>query len=220
MIEKYFELGVRFRWTKPADVDPVPKDGSIVESTRPTNAMIYDGLDTVVSPRLRMMNVSTLGLQMRMPIQHVWLDYNKGKTARVPIGPYDVLTGLMSGCIIARWVDRGVNYVGHIGTITGNDDVNRRVKRTFSFAMPRGTTGFNPAAAWSQGELTNISRQFNPARMVVIVALVTTRGDFFSVAMLPINAGILPAQNTEWCAGGIKRVAPIQHDQLKLQLLR
>ena len=220
MIEKYFELGVRLRWTKPADVVPALQDGAIVDSTRAAGAMIYDGLDTVISPQLRMMNVSTLGLQMRMPIQHVWLDYTHGKTARLPVGPYDVLTGFMSGCIIARWQERGVTYAGHIGTVTGQDQISRQVKRTFSFAMPRGTTAFDPSSAFSNADLFQISRQFTPERMVVVMALVTTRGVFYAVAMCPMNSALPPSANTEWCVGGIKQVQPIQHDQLKLQLLR
>ncbi|MFN0114557.1 MAG: hypothetical protein ACKVPY_07775 [Paracoccaceae bacterium] len=220
MIEKYFDLGIRFKWTKPADVNPAIKDGRIVDSTRQSNLMIYDGLDTIVSPRLRMMNVSALGLTMRMPIQHAWLDYAHGQTARIAQGPYDVLTGLMSGCIITRWQDRGVTYVGHVGTITGDLTVNRQVKRTFAFAMNKTTTGFNPAGAFSDGELFDLSRIYKPVRMVVILAIVTTKGEFFAVAMLPTNSSVQPHLNTEWCAAGVKRVPPIGHDALKMQLLR
>jgi hypothetical protein len=220
MIEKYFQLGVRYKWTKPGDVNTTPKDGAIVNSTRPTNQMIYDGLDVVVSPLLGATHVSSLGLSMRMPIQHVWLDYALGRTARIATGPYDVLTGFMSGCIIARWQDKGVTQVGHIGTITADATTNRLVKRTFSFAMPKGTTGFNPAAAWSEGELVTISRKYNPPRMAVVMALVTSGGDFYSIVMLPVDGRVLPKDATEWCAGGFKRVPPIGHDQLKLQLLQ
>src|ERR1044071_5934909 len=113
MIEKYFQLGVRFRWQKPSNVDG-PRDGKLVDSVRATTPLTYIGLGEVLSPTLLTTHVSTLGLQMHMPVQHQWLDYAPGRTARVPIGPYDVLTGFMSGCIIARWTDRGTTYVGHI----------------------------------------------------------------------------------------------------------
>src|ERR1700761_2051975 len=123
MIEKYFKLGVRFRWQKPNNVDG-PRDGAIVDSLRPTSPLVYIGLGAVVDPMLMHTHVSTIGLQMNTPIQHKWLDYTPGRTARVAMGPYDVLTGFMSGCIIARWTDRGVNYVGHVGTVEENPAVN------------------------------------------------------------------------------------------------
>ncbi len=220
MIEKYFNLGVRFKWTKPGDVNSTPKDGAIVASTRATNQMIYDGLDVVVGPTLATTHVSALGLSMRMPIQHVWLDYALGRTARIPTGPYDVLTGFMSGCIIARWQTRGVTYVGHVGTITGDATVNRLVKRTFANSILPGTTGFNPAAAWSADELMTISKRFNPPRMAVVIALVTTNGEFYSIVMLPTEGKLMPKDATTWCAGGFKKIPPITTDLLKQQLLR
>lgn len=213
MIEKYFKLGIRFRWTKPQDVT-VAMDGKIVNSTRPASPLIYDGLDgEVVDPMLKMINVSTLGLTMRMPIQHAWLDYAHGQIARLPIGPYDVLTGFMSGCIIARWIDKGVTYVGHVGTVTGRPAENRLVKRTFAFAMPQTTTGFNPAAAWDLGEILAVINRFRKRPTADIIALVTTRGEFYSIAML--NFG-----GDQWGVGGIKKVNPIGHDALKLFMLR
>ena len=115
MIEKYFQLGVRYRWSKSPNVDG-PRDGALVPSIRPTTPLTYIGLGSIVSPALMTTHVSTIGLQMNAPIQHQWLDYTPGRTARVPIGPYDVLTGFTSGCIIARWTQGGVNYVGHVYT--------------------------------------------------------------------------------------------------------
>lgn len=60
-----------------------------------------------------------------MPIQYAWLDYAPGRISRLPMGPYDVLTGYMSGCIIAQWSDRGINYAGadhprHLKTADGS----------------------------------------------------------------------------------------------------
>jgi hypothetical protein len=147
MIEKYLRAGIRYKWTKPRDAIG-PLDGAIVDSREVPTPLIYDGLDgRLIDPYLRTMNVSTLGLTMRMPIQYAWLDYAPGRTSRLPIGPYDVLTGYMSGCIITRWTSRGVRYAGHVGTIDSRPDVNRPLKRTYAFAMGRDTTGFNPLAA-------------------------------------------------------------------------
>jgi len=211
VIEKYFMLGVRFRWQKPANVDGT-RDGAIVDGIRPTSLLTYIGLGSIVAPSLMYTHVSALGLQMNMPIQHKWLDYTPGRTARVPIGPYDVLTGFMSGCIISRWTDRGVNYVGHVGTVESNPEVNRVVKRTFAFAMPKGTTGFSPLHAWVN-EIGELSRRFKPAKIPEICALVTTQGEFYSIVMF--RDGL-----NEWYCGGAKRVDPISHDTLKLQMLR
>ena len=211
MIEKYFQLGVRYRWSKPANVDGT-RDGAIVDSIRPTAALTYIGLGSVVSPMLMTTHVSALGLQMNTPVQHQWLDYRPGRTARLAIGPYDVLTGFMSGCIIARWTTGGVTYVGHVGTVESDPAVNRTVKRAFAFAMPPGTTGFNPLQAWVD-EVPLLSRRFNPPKVPNICALVTTRGEFYSIVMF------MDGPN-EWYCGGAKKVQPISHDSLKMLMLR
>ncbi|HEY4356909.1 MAG TPA: hypothetical protein VGN16_14255 [Acidobacteriaceae bacterium] len=211
MIEKYFKLGVRFHWQKPNNVDG-PHDGAIVGGIRPTSPLTYIGLGCVVDPMLMHTHVSAIGLQKNIPIQYKWLDYTPGRTARVPMGPYDVLTGFMSGCIIARWSDRGVNYAGHVGTVEENPVVNRLVKRNFAFAMPKSTTGFSPLHAWL-GEIADLSRRFTPPKIPNICALVTTRGEFYSVVMF--NDG-----PNEYYCGGARLVQPISHDALKLQMLR
>lgn len=211
MIEKYFELGVRFRWNKPPNVDG-PRDGIITESIRPTAPLTYVGLGSVVSPKLMMTHVSTIGLQMNTPIQHQWLDYTPGRTARVPMGPYDVLTGFMSGCIIARWTERGVTYAGHVGTVESDPAADRLVKRNFAFKMPPGTVGFDPFAAW-RDDLPALGMRLS---MVPKVIALVTRGQFYSIAMLIGTHG--GAQ--EYYCGGARLVAPIPHDTLKLRMLR
>lgn len=213
MIEKYLKLGVRYRWMKPQNVDG-PRDGRLVDSIRPTSPLTYIGLGEVVAPELLTTHVSRIGLQLNTPIQHKWLDYTPGRTSRVPIGPYDVLTGFMSGCIIARWSERGVTYVGHVGTIEPkNNPANRVVKRAFAFAMKRGATGFNPVLAWDYDELLQLGSRFKSFKAPKICALVTTRGECYSVVMFDDGAG-------EWYCGGAKRVDPISHDELKLFMLR
>lgn len=210
MIEKYFKKGVRFRWQKPADVAG-PQNGAIVDGMRPTAAMTYIGLGHVVDPVLMGVHVATIGLQMNVPVQHKWLEYALGRTARVPIGPYDVLTGFMSGCIITRSNEAGLNYVAHIGTVVGNPVVNAAVKQAYAAAMPGQATGFNPADGWSfqelaamQGELNN----YNPAK---ICALVTTTGRFFSVAF--ISDG-----NNEWTCLGCKPCVAVPGLAIKARL--
>ena len=211
MIEKYFKLGVRFSWTKPQNVDG-SSDGKMVDSIRTSTPLTYIGLGEVVENSLMTTHVSMIGLQKGMSIQHKWLDYAPGRTARVSIGPFDVVTGFMSGCIVARWTDHGVTYVGHVGTVESNHDVNRAVKRNFAFAMPRGTTGFNPANAWGFQELRQITQKLKIFNTPRIFALVTTRGEFYSFVM--VEEGL-----NKWVCGGAKRVQPTSHDHLKLSML-
>ena len=210
MIEKYFKKGVRFHWQKPADVG-VPQDGAIVNSMRPTGAMTYIGLGGIVDPVLMHTNVSTIGLQMRMTIQHQWLDYAPGRTARVPIGPYDVLTGFMSGCIITFSYEAGVRYAAHIGTVVGNPGVNTIVKQIYSAAMPLEATGFNPAGEWDFNELTAMQRELGNYNPPYICALVTTSGSFFSIAL--ISDG-----NNEWTCLGCKPCVSIPSLSIKARL--
>lgn len=213
MIEKYFRDGIRYKWNAPKPLYQA-MDGTIVDNSGVTPLMIYDGLDgELVDPELRMFNVSTLGLVMRMPIQYVWLDYNLGRTARCAVGPYDILTGFMSGCLITRWTDRGVSYVGHVGTVENKPDVNRNVKGIFARAMPANVTGFNPAAAWDLGDIQLKTRPFKQTPFGKIMALVTTTGDFYSILMLQIQVG-----GTDWCVGGIKKIPPLNRDGVYLEL--
>lgn len=143
---------------------------------------------------------------MRMAIQYQWCDYVLGETARVPIGPYDILTGFMSGCIIARWNDRGVNYVGHVGTVN-HPATDALVKRKFSAWMPPNTTGFNPFAAWLPNlPALGVKHKKSPK----VMALVTTSGDFYSVAMMPDNVNA-----TEWVCGGAKKVPAMNYAALQ-----
>jgi hypothetical protein len=176
--------------------------------------MLYDGLDgQLIDPHLMQTHVSTLGLTMRMSIQYAWLDYAPGRTAKLPMGPYDVLTGYMSGCIIAQWSDRGVNYAGHVGTIDSRPDVNRPLKRTFAFAMAKDAKAFNPLGAWQPQEIGALVSKIQPGPDPRIFGLVTTRREFYSVLMLSMPGN-------EWCVGGIKSVPPMHHDTLKLLMLR
>jgi hypothetical protein len=212
MIEKYLKLGVRYRWQKPTNVDG-PRDGTIVDGIRPTAPLTYIGLGEVVDPELMVVNVRTLGLTMNMTIQHKWLDYTPGRTARVAMGSYDVLTGFLSGCITALWTDGGVSYVGHVGTVESDPAINRTVKSTFASKMPKGATGFNAAAAWDFTELSQITRRFSGHKVPKICGLVTTRGEFYSVVMFDDGGN-------EWYCGGAKLIPPISHDDLKIFMLR
>lgn len=209
MIEKYFKLGVRYAWDKPTNVDG-DRDGKIVDSIRTPTPLTYIGLAEVVDPTLMISHVSTLGLQMNMPITYQWLDYAPGRTSRIKISDCDVISGFMSGCIIARWQDGGATYVGHIGTVEANAGVNKLVKDKCVDQLQLRSNpsfnplGFNPMRVWDITELSQIQRNFKVTNPPQICALVTTGGEFYSFVMVQENA------QKEWLCGGVKRVTPSQ----------
>jgi hypothetical protein len=213
MIEKYFVMGVRLKWTFPGDNSTGTKDGSIIANP-PLHAgpMVYDGMDgelfDVFAP-----NVSTLGFTKGMSIPYSWLVYTIGHTSKKMLAAGDVLTGYMSGCLITLWTENGYRYVGHLGTVDSSEAISARVKTAFAAAMPRDTTGFNPAAAWDPGEIGPKQAKFKKGAETKVLALVTTGGEFYSILLFK-PWGL----QTEWCVGGIKKVPPINRDALYLQM--
>jgi hypothetical protein len=207
VIEKYFMEGVRFSWSKPA-TRASNNNGAIVASTGAANAMSYIGLSDKVSPQLMISPVSSFGLQMRMAINYDWCDYITGQTAQKQVAGHDILTGPMSGCIIARYTVAGVTYVGHVGTM-GTPTVDTLVKRTFGMAMPPNTTGFNPSAAWGDRAPLSIKH----GRVPTCFALVTTTGEFYTIIMMPEHTS-----TTEWVCGGAKKVPAVHYGPLRQQL--
>jgi hypothetical protein len=212
MIEKYFMTGVRLKWTFPGDHSTGTRDGSIIANPpRPAVPMIYDGLDGelyVASP-----HVSTLGLFKGMRISYNWLTYSVGHTSKMMLAAGDVLTGYMSGCLITRWMENGYRYVGHIGTVDSSETISSNVKKTFAAAMPRDTTGFNPAGAWDAGEIAPKQMKFKSGAEPKILALITTADRFYSILLFK-----LVGTTDQWCVGGIKNVPPMSRDALYLQM--
>lgn len=214
MIEKYFMLGSRFKWACPPADPGKTKDGSIIDNpSRPASPMVYDGLDGQLY-NLGAPHVSTVGLTMRMNIPYSWLVYAHGHTTRLNVVTGDVLTGPMSGCLITVWMDKGRRYVGHVGTVESSASVNKKVKSFFAGAMPQNTTGFNPANAWSFGEISQLMSKLKPAPSMNIMALVTSTNQFYSILMFKLNGG----GPNEWCVGGIKKVPAMNYQAIKTKL--
>lgn len=214
MIQKYLQPGVRLKWNAPTATQQA-LDGAIVDNRGVASNMTYDGLDgELINQSMMMTNAATLGFTMRMPIRHVWLDYNYGRTARCA-GGRDVLTGFMSGCIIARWTQNpGGTFVGHVGTLVGQPAVNTQVKNTFLAACGNQVTGFNPASAWTQGECDTIASKFKKKPTGKIMALVSSSGKFYSILMLQLDW----TKPDEWCVGGIKKPAPMNRAALIVEM--
>ena len=208
MIERYFMEGVRFSWTMPGAVDPgVNRDGTIVDSTRAASVMKYVGLSDKVAPQLMVNPISSYGLTMNMVIPYQWCDFTAGRTARKVIAGQDTLTGPMSGCYITRYLSGGTNYVGHVGTV-GVPKIDALVKSKFAAAMPNTATGFNPFKAWHD-DMVALSAKH--AKALQFIALVTTTGDFYAIAMMPEVGNATPV----WVCGGAKKVPPLSYASLR-----
>ena len=215
MIEDYFMMGVRLKWTFPGDHSTGTKDGSVIQNpARPAGPMIYDGLDGELY-NLSFPHVSTLGLSKGMSIPYSWLTYSVGHTSKKMLAAGDVLTGYMSGCLITLWTEGGYRYVGHIGTDDSSPAMSANVKKAFAAYMPRDTTGFDPAAAWDLGEIAPKMARFKNGAEPKILALVTTAGQFYSILLFKLHGSM-----DEWCVGGIKKVPPMNRDALYLRMRR
>jgi hypothetical protein len=214
MIEQYLRRGIVVRWNKPANSNG-PLDGAIVNSVGAATPMIYEGLvghREALDPTFLISQPSTRGYVMHAPLpsQYTWLDYAPGRTARVNLGGADVLTGYMSGCLIARGTFNGVMSAFHLGTIE-NPAVNTLIKQTFRAQLPNDVTGFYPAAAWTVGERTTINSQCGGSG-TDIIALVTTTGAFYSIVLCHTRV------MGEEVIGGIKQVPALDRSALLRQL--
>ncbi|MCV0396652.1 MAG: hypothetical protein K5872_12580 [Rhizobiaceae bacterium] len=192
MIERYFKKGVCLQWTKPPNVDSA-RDGQFHHREQHSSPMTYNGLAGHFSawdPVFSHTQPAALGFTKNMRISHKWLDYRPGASAKCHLGSHDVLTGFMSGCPIVTWQDGG-RWVGHIGTTESDPRVNTLVKTTARGVLNNTATGFNPAAAWGPGQLATLMADARKntkisvsGGMAYIVALVTTTGDFYSIALM------------------------------------
>jgi hypothetical protein len=199
MIELALVAGTAIRWQKPNTLSQA-QDGAVVASVNGANTMMYLGNTPskgATAPKGYKMSANT-------PLPHTWLDYIAGRTAYVDQGT-DVVTGFMSGCLIARGTHGGSMRVFHMGTIQ-NATVTNRVKATFRAQLPRDATGFYPAAAWS------IAERANTKKATDIIALVTSGGSFFSILLCH---GSSPS---DFVVGGIKRVPPLSRSALLAKL--
>ena len=227
MIEHYFRAGVRFLWNKPPDANG-PLNGAIVGSLGMTTPMTYDGLDghpALLDPIFLGIHVANvLGLAKGANVPYAWLDYAPGRIARLPIGVNDILSGYMSGCLIARGTYNGAMSAFHVGTIDNNPGVNRTVKQAFAQALPADATGFYPAAAWPPGEVALIQNRLDGTGDAGhIFALMTSAGAFYSILMFNVlenSQWTNPAGRRYWCVGGIKAVAALNRVRLMASLLQ
>jgi len=213
VIERYFTAGRRFKWTVP-QAAASGTDGAIIDNPLIAHGpMTYDGLDGRLYKQTttNMMAQAQLGLTMGMHIPYSWLAYAPGRTTRLSAAG-DILTGPMSGCIIATWQQGGKHYVGHVGT-TEDTTQNDRVKATFAANMPQNTSGFNPGSGVWNIDAPGIMAQITGIKAWIQVALVTTNNQCHSILMLKIK------NPNEWVVGGIKRVDLMDYDDIRSKFL-
>jgi len=224
MIERHFVKGTTFSWAAPSPVSPPTMDGTIVQSGQsPGPGMTYQGLDTeiVYGPMPKPFSLiyaktnspASHGLTTGFSVPYVWLDYVLGRTAyQQPAAGSDVLTGFMSGCWICTWTQGGIRHVGHIGTVESaakDAPPNSTVKTTFSTMITgigagAGLTGYNPALAWSYGDITSVCKEAgnnwgNLAGNAKVMSLATSANDFYSILMIRRSPNL-------WICGGKKKV--------------
>lgn len=219
MIERYFNIGVRLNWNCPTPDTSQPKDGSIFDNPALSapHPIIYDGMDGELF-NFGAPHANTMGLTMRMNIPHTWLVYAHGRTTKLAIPANDVLTGPMSGCLIATWSSGGIRYVGHVGTIESSVAISTTVKTAFAAAMAPDTKGFLPANEWDPD--TEIKPKQQKFKTLIpdpkIIALVTSAGDFYSILGFALKDKM--GQVSAWCIGGIKKVAPMDYAAVRTKM--
>lgn len=208
MIEKSFMLGVRFKWTWPSDY--TGGVGTIIDNPiKAAVPMVYDGMDGELY-NLSAPHVSTLGLTMGKSIPINWLYFKEYSTTKIKSGG-DVVTGDMSGCIIATWTAGG-RCVCHVGT-GPNAEMNKKVKTTFAAAMPPTAIGYDPAAAWPTAEIRRLSSKFSDVNTShKIVGLVTSSNQLFAILLFRQNNG------ADWICGGIKSCTAMPYATLKAKM--
>ena len=144
MLENYLRCGVRLKWMPPSSRTSVVNDGAVIPTPPvPLNQMVYDGMDDQIMANF---HSSALGLRVGQSIPYRWLTYVSGRTTTMPLAGGDVLTGPMSGCLIATWTD-GSAKIAHVGTLDNNVPASTTVKRTFAAEAGAARKPTNSGAA-------------------------------------------------------------------------
>lgn len=217
MIERYFFAGAKFNWSVPAAISNVPQDGTIVNNPATVSAMTFHDLDLTLASSPRDQNrARASGVMRNQAIQHDWLCYILGRTARINSN-IDVLTGFMSGCYICVWTDAtGARQVGHIGTVDTapkNAHPNTTVKNTFQAMMPANVIGYSPADAWQATDIAPVLSKYRTPPVWKILSLVTAANMFYSILLIKENPN-----GTFISSAGIKQCAGLNHAALTTAL--
>jgi hypothetical protein len=146
-----------------------------------------------------------------------WLAWIPGAISAVQTGG-DVLTGPMSGCWVVVFKRNGIEYVGHIGTVTSPNDPQSIAVKTAWYKFARGAgpgdeiSGFNPHRVWPS-EASLPAKKPGDGR-AVIFGLVTQTKELHAVVMYkgnaPVNVTEIPPGQR---ASNIYRIAAIQNVQ-------
>ncbi len=219
--EAGFVPGRKFKWACPKEavIKQSDRDGEIVANNNVARNMLPNGWDQHVLAALNQKG-PPIFVQPVTPLN--WLEYGPGKTKEAPLNNADILTGPMSGCLLAIWTDNNnAGCAAHIGT-TSDADVdeppNATVKQQF-YAMlgllqkPNSVKGFSPLRAWSDSDLNGLL-QIKPSGTGVptLFGLMTAQKNFFSLALAKYS-GV-----DEWVCLGVKRCQGLDYAGLRAAL--
>lgn len=219
MLDNYLRRGVRLKWMPPKSVTS-NNDGTVIPTPHVAlNPLVYDGMDDQIMANF---HAGALGLRVGQTIPYQWLTYVSGRTTTMPIGGGDILTGPMSGCMLATWTDGGQKFA-HVGTIDNNVPASQLVKRTF--AAHAGAAGdlcaFSPSSVWTPNE---VAGAMGARPMAFQIYGLLTGGAHYAVLVFEIPAaqggpGYLAGNSFLRVVGGIKPVPTIQGVRLRAFLM-
>ena len=216
MIETCFLPGLKLQWKIPGNYiySGMAPAGSIIDNPNKTVPMRVAGLVSRANKnpthhrKAKILSGST--------IPHSWLVYAPKYTSRIHLtGSRDILTGPMSGCIIALWNENGKNYVGHIGTELAGGDANKLVKANFAMRMPQNAIGFDPAKHINFAQLATIQRNLSAGGVKgtnpQTYALVTASKNFYTLVLYFSNDDF-------YYVGPCTKVQPMRYQALRSAL--
>jgi hypothetical protein len=214
--EAGFVPGRKFSWICPreAAIRAENRDGEIVVNNSGARTMTHIGWDQHVLTQSRSAQPNFAG-----PVSPLtWLNYGPGKTMKAPLNASDILTGPMSGCLLAIWTDdSNAAFAAHIGTTSDakvDEPPNTTVKETFyamlvSLQKPNSVKGFSPLRAWSDSDIGGLTG-LKPRNtgLPKLFGLMTAGKRFFSLALVKYD------QVDEWVCLGIKSCAQLDYNGL------
>ncbi len=217
--EAGFVPGRKFGWTCPREavIRRDDWDGEIIANNSGARNMIPSGWDEHVWTKLNQNMNKPRGVLPVAPL--TWLNYGPGRTIKAPLNNADLLTGPMSGCLLAIWKDDGnADFAAHIGTTSNapaDQPPNTTVKLKFytmliSLQNPNSVKGFSPLRAWSDSDIGGLTVLKPPdTEAPKLFGLMTAQKKFFSLALVKYN------RVDEWVCLGIKPCGALDFDALK-----
>jgi hypothetical protein len=217
--EAGFVPGRKFGWTCPkeAEIRQADWDGEIIANSSGTRNLVPNGWDAHVWDKLNSKRELPRAAQPVSPL--TWLNYGPGKTFKAPLNNADILTGPMSGCLLAVWTDdNNATFAAHIGTTSNkkaDEPPNTTVKRNFyamlvSLQKQNSVKGFNPLAPWSGPDINGLTDLRPPdTEGPKFFGLMTAQKSFFSLVLVKYR------RLDEWVCLGVKPCTAMDNAALR-----